>query len=123
MEKVRTLLRTDRHLGIKMVTEELSMEKEMARQILTTNLNMEKVCAKMVPKNTPVFSHKTNANAGIRSVLTSLPRVTFFLFLKLKSSHKGTHFQSTEDIHKKTGVFLKALSQNDFRRCFEAWKA
>jgi len=39
------------------------MDKETVRQILTTNLNMRKVCAKMVPKNLPVFSQKTNTNA------------------------------------------------------------
>jgi hypothetical protein len=40
----------------------------------------------------------------------------------MKSSLKGTHFQSTEDIHNKTSELLKALSQNDFRGCFEALK-
>jgi len=32
-----------------------------------------------------------------------------FPFPKLKSSLKGTHFQSTEDIHNKTNELLKAL--------------
>jgi hypothetical protein len=45
------------------------------------------------------------------------------LFQKLKISLKGTRFQSTEDIHNKTAKLLKALSQTDFRRCFEDWKA
>jgi bacterioferritin (cytochrome b1) len=49
--KVRTLVRTDYHLGIRMIAEELNMNKEMVRQILTTNLNVEKVCADMVPEN------------------------------------------------------------------------
>jgi hypothetical protein len=46
-----------------------------------------------------------------------------FLFPKLKSSLKGTHFQSVEDIPKKTAELLQALKQNDFRRFFKAWKA
>jgi hypothetical protein len=46
----------------------------------------------------------------------------FFLFPKLKILLKGTHFQSTEDIHKKMAELLKAVSQNDFRRRFETWK-
>jgi hypothetical protein len=45
-----------------------------------------------------------------------------FPFRKLKISLKGTHFQSTEDIHYKTTELLKALAQNYFRGCFEAWK-
>jgi len=47
----------------------------------------------------------------------------FFLFSKLKSLLKGTHFQSTEDSHMKMTKSLKVLSQNYFRGCFKAWKA
>jgi len=54
--------------------------------------------------------------------LPDIDRYDSFPFPKLKSSLKGTHFQSTEDIHNKTTELLKALSQNDFRGCFEAWK-
>jgi hypothetical protein len=64
-EEVRTLVKTDRHLGIRMIAEELNMDKETVRQILTT-----KLCAKMVPNNSPFFSWKTNKNTGKRSVLT-----------------------------------------------------
>jgi hypothetical protein len=41
VEKVRTLVRRDRRLDIIMIAEELNMDKEMVRQILTTNLNMK----------------------------------------------------------------------------------
>jgi histone-lysine N-methyltransferase SETMAR len=34
-----------------MIAEELNVNKETVRQILTENLKMKKVCAKMVPKN------------------------------------------------------------------------
>jgi hypothetical protein len=53
-----------------MIAGELNMDKETVRHSLTTNLNMKKVCAKMVPKDPPVFSNKTNTNAPTRSVLT-----------------------------------------------------
>jgi len=56
VEKMRTLVRTDRRIGIRMTTEELNMNTETVRQISTTNLNMKKVCAKMVPRNPPLFS-------------------------------------------------------------------
>jgi hypothetical protein len=42
-EKVRTLVRTDHHLDIRMITEELNVDTETAGPILTTNLNMKKV--------------------------------------------------------------------------------
>jgi hypothetical protein len=46
----------------------------------------------------------------------------FFLFHKLKHSLKGTHFLSTEDIQRKTTDLLKGFTQNDFQKCFHAWK-
>jgi hypothetical protein len=70
VEKLRTLVRTDCHCGIRMITEEMNVEKDMVRQILTTNLNMKKVCAKMVPKNLPVLSLKTNTNSPPYAILT-----------------------------------------------------
>jgi orotate phosphoribosyltransferase-like protein len=51
VEKVRTFVGTDRRLDIRVIAEELNMDKETVRQILTKNLNTKKVCAKMVPKN------------------------------------------------------------------------
>jgi hypothetical protein len=51
VDKVRTLVRNDRRLSIRMIAEEWNVDKETVRQILTENLKMKKVCAKMVPKN------------------------------------------------------------------------
>jgi histone-lysine N-methyltransferase SETMAR len=51
VDKVRTLVRNDRRLSFRMLAEELNVDKETVRQILTENLKMIKVCAKMVPKN------------------------------------------------------------------------
>jgi histone-lysine N-methyltransferase SETMAR len=44
----------------------------------------------------------------------------FFLFPKLKHSLKGTHFQSIEDIQRKTTDLRKGFTQNDFQKCFHA---
>jgi hypothetical protein len=46
----------------------------------------------------------------------------FFLFPKLQHSLKGTHFQSIEDIQRKTTDLLKGFTQNDFQKCFHEWK-
>jgi hypothetical protein len=46
----------------------------------------------------------------------------FFLFPKLKHPLKGTHFQSIEDIQRKTTDLLKGFTQNDLQKCFHAWK-
>jgi hypothetical protein len=39
--KVRTLVRNDRRLSIRMTAEELNVDKETVRQILTENLKMQ----------------------------------------------------------------------------------
>jgi hypothetical protein len=46
MEKMRTSVRTDCHLGIRLQMKELNVDNEMVRQILTTNLNMQKCVPK-----------------------------------------------------------------------------
>jgi hypothetical protein len=43
VEQARTLVRTDCHLGIKIIAEESNMDKEMVRNF-KTNLNMKSVC-------------------------------------------------------------------------------
>ena len=48
IEKVRELVRTDRHLTIRMMADQLEIDKELVRSILVDNLGVRKVCAKMV---------------------------------------------------------------------------
>ena len=49
-EKVQDVIRKDRRLGVRAVAEEVNLDRESVRRILTEELNMRKVCAKMVPK-------------------------------------------------------------------------
>jgi hypothetical protein len=53
------------------------------------------------------------------------PGLVLFSFFppRFKSSLKGTHIHSVEYIHQELAEWLRALSQNDFRDCLEAWKA
>jgi DNA-directed RNA polymerase sigma subunit (sigma70/sigma32) len=44
VDKVRTLVRNDRRLSIRMIAEELNVDKETVRQILTENLKRKCVC-------------------------------------------------------------------------------
>jgi len=50
IEKVRDVIRKDRRLGVRAVTEEVNMDRERVRRILSEELYMRKFCAKMVPK-------------------------------------------------------------------------
>ncbi|GFX48184.1 mariner Mos1 transposase [Trichonephila clavipes] len=50
VEKVVSLIRSDRRLSIRAIAETVNIDKECVWQILHDNLNMQKVWAKMVPK-------------------------------------------------------------------------
>ena len=45
----------------------------------------------------------------------------FFLFLKIKETLKGRHFDDNDDIRSNTTAALKAIPQNQFQNCFEGW--
>ena len=51
VERVRSLVRSDCRLTLKMISSELNLNRFTVHQILTQDLHMRKVCAKMVPKN------------------------------------------------------------------------
>ena len=48
--RVKQLVRSDRRLTVRMISDELSLNREPVRTILLHNLGMRKVYAKMVPK-------------------------------------------------------------------------
>jgi hypothetical protein len=50
VEKVRKLVNSDRLLSVQMMTEELNLDRETVRKILTEDFGMRKVPAKMVPQ-------------------------------------------------------------------------
>ena len=48
---VRELVRSGRRWAVKMIADELKMNRETVRLILTEELGMRKICAKIVPRN------------------------------------------------------------------------
>ena len=50
VEKVARIVRGDRRLSIRAISELININKESVRQILHDDLGMRKVCAKVVPK-------------------------------------------------------------------------
>jgi len=50
-ERVRSLVRSDRRLTLRIISSELNLNRFTVHQILTQDLYTRKVCAKMVPKN------------------------------------------------------------------------
>jgi len=50
VESVRSLVRSDHRMILRMISSELNLNQFTIHQILTQDLDMRKVCAKMVPK-------------------------------------------------------------------------
>ena len=48
--RVKLLVQSDHRLTVRMISDELSLNRESVRTILLHDLGMRKVCAKMVPK-------------------------------------------------------------------------
>ena len=51
VERVRSLVRSDHQLALRMISSELNFNRFTIHQILTQDLDMRKLCAKLVPKN------------------------------------------------------------------------
>jgi len=51
VERVRSLVRSDRRLTLRMISSKLNLNRFTVHQVLTQDLDMRKVCAKIVPKN------------------------------------------------------------------------
>ncbi|KAK5646283.1 hypothetical protein RI129_004747 [Pyrocoelia pectoralis] len=50
VDRVRTLLNSDRRLGVRLIAQELNLSKCFVHTIINDHLNMRKVCAKLAPK-------------------------------------------------------------------------
>jgi len=69
--KVRQIVRENRRLTVRSIAEQVNIDRETVRKILTEDLDMRKVCAKMVlkelteeQKQRRVFSYQTNNCVG-----------------------------------------------------------
>jgi transposase len=50
VDRVRTVVRADRTLGVRVIAEELNMNRETVLQIVKEDLGMRRISAKMVPR-------------------------------------------------------------------------
>ncbi|VVC27913.1 Hypothetical protein CINCED_3A014477 [Cinara cedri] len=46
----------------------------------------------------------------------------FYLFPKIKTALKGTHFRSVEEVKTKAPDLLKGLTSEELQNCFEQWR-
>ena len=50
LAKIRQIVRENRRLTVRSIAEQVNVDRETVRKILTEDLDMRKMCAKMVPK-------------------------------------------------------------------------
>ena len=50
VERVKQMVRGDRQLTVRMIADELEINRDSVWKIITEDLGMRKICAKMVPK-------------------------------------------------------------------------
>ena len=68
----------------------------------------------LVNKNITVLEHPPCS--------PDLAACDFFLFPKINSVLKGTHFVSVENAKEKMAEILNSLTEHDLRNCFEHWQ-
>ena len=73
VERVRSLVRSDRRLKLRMISSELNLNQFTDHQILTQDLDKRKVCNKMVPKNL-MTEQKANRRGVCLDLLDCLER-------------------------------------------------
>jgi len=110
-------VRENRRLTVRSIAEQVNIDRETVRKILTEDLDMRNVCAKMVPrelteeqKQIRVFLATKQITVLEHPVYSSdLAPSDFFLFPKIKETLKGRHFDDNDDIRSNTTAALKAI--------------
>jgi hypothetical protein len=67
VSRVRTLVGSDQRLGLRVIAEELNMNRETVRQIVKEDLGMRKISVKMVPR---ILTHDQKHQLHISSDLS-----------------------------------------------------
>ena len=68
------------------------------------------------------LAEKKDYNFGTPPYSPDLTSCDFFLFPKIKSVLKGTHFSDIDSIKMAATTELKKIPENAFQECFESWK-
>ncbi|GFW86899.1 uncharacterized protein TNCV_2810541 [Trichonephila clavipes] len=96
-QRVRHLLNTYRRLSVRMIAEQLGMDKMVVHKIIRENLGMRKICAKLVPKVLTVVQ-KQNREAVSKNLLERI--------------EEDPHFSTTSLSGMKVGSFSTTPRQN-----------
>ena len=88
VERVRSFVRSDHGLMLRMISSELNLNRFTVHHILTQNLDMRKVCAKMVPKKL-MTEQKANRRDVCLDLLDCLEREPEFFSCVITGANRG----------------------------------
>ena len=88
MERVRSLVRLDRRLTLRMISSELNLIRFTVHKILSQNLDMRNMCAKMVPKN--LTTEQANRRDVCFDILSRLEREPEFFGRVITCDESGS---------------------------------
>jgi len=109
VERVRSVVRSDRRLMLRMISSELNLNRFTVPKILTQNLDMRKVCAIMVPKNLTT-EQKANRRAVCVLIFWTALRESQNFSVALSQVMNHGFWSTTPDKTPKSGVELCKLS-------------
>jgi hypothetical protein len=122
------IVHENHQLTVRGIAEQVNIDRETGRKIITEDFDTRKVCAKKVPKSSltgtaceGVFRYEThNWVVEHPAYVPDLAPVTF-LFPKIKGNIERKEFNDIDDIRNSTTAALKAMPQKQFQSCFEGW--
>jgi hypothetical protein len=104
VDRVRTFVRSDRRLGVKLIAEEL-------RQMTRNNVDFTlRVCEFLAKKYIAKIDHPPYS--------PDLAHCDLWIFPKLKNALKGQTFADIPDIQRNVTTLLRGIPENDFQDCF-----
>ena len=109
VERVRSLVRSDRQLTLRMISSELNLNWFTVHQILTQGMEMRKMCAKMVPKNF-MTEQKVNRRDVSLILLDCLEREPEFFSRVITGDETWTLEYDPKTKLQKSGVAHRKLS-------------
>uniref|UniRef100_A0A8D8U2F0 Mos1 transposase HTH domain-containing protein n=1 Tax=Cacopsylla melanoneura TaxID=428564 RepID=A0A8D8U2F0_9HEMI len=137
-QRVRNVLNSDRQLSVRMIADQVAIDKMTAHTIITEELGMRKICAKLVPK-VLTDDQKQRRVSSVQNQCLPYPNQRYnhfptplqsrhgpcrlFLFPKVKSSLKGHDHGTIIAVKKATTRCLKEVPESAYQGAFEAWKS
>ena len=86
----------------------------------TSTLHRDNAPAHTILSIRHFLAEKKHCNFGTPPILPDLAPFDFFLFPKIKSVPKGTHFSDIDSIKMAATTELKKIPENAFQECFKS---